>query len=145
VGINMKINLDEIQNRAFDMIDTYRSFVDYMALLKDRNYEESDEDEEMSLDPARPIYAEDEHEDTLVSEYMGETEYDDEDVEDMEYSCEDFPGRATFTRESLGDIDSERYYRGSSLGIPKRVAVKQNSDQGKLLPIRNGLFVDEGY
>ena len=139
--------LDELQHRSFTMIDAYRSFTEYMLALKDRNYDEDVEDEDMALEDNDNLRDSSDDEDGLLmamSDYEDDYE-DSEDSEELDYECEDFPGRDSFTLSDISDADSERFYTGSSLGIPKAVAVRQNNKQGKLLPIRNGLFYSEEY
>ena len=126
------------------MIDAYRSFTEYMFALKDRDYDEDVEDEEMAMESQDNLYALDEMQEDDMGLLVDDEEEDYGDDE-MEYACEDFPGREMFTLESLGNVDSDSYYMGKSIGIPKAVAVRQNNKQGKLLPIKNGLFYSEEY
>lgn len=133
--------LDDIQRRSFNMLDAYRSFTEYMLALKDRDYDEDEEDEPMAAEAESNLYAWDDMPEDDMNVMADDDDYSDE----MDYDCEDFPGRETFTLDELGDVDSDQFYRGKSIGIPKAVAVRNRPNQGKLLPISNGLFARGEY
>lgn len=58
------------------------------------------------------------------------------------YECSDFPGRPFFDPDTI-DPDDPGFASGMSLGIPIAVVVRSNDGQDKLLPIKDGRFVDE--
>ncbi len=59
-----------------------------------------------------------------------------------EEECSDFPGRPFFDPKTV-NWDDPAFAGGVSLGIPVAVVVRSHDGQDKLLPIKDGRFVDE--
>ncbi len=59
-----------------------------------------------------------------------------------EDECSDFPGRPFFDPKAV-DWDDPAFASGVSLGIPYAVVIRSHDGQDKLLPIKDGRFVDE--
>lgn len=85
--------------------------------------------------------------DDYTNEELSEDEYtpgDDETVDaedeaenEIEYQCEDFPGRSYFSFKDI-DVNDPAFYSGKHLGLPFNEAVHRASRQNNLLPM-NGL------
>ena len=126
--------LDQLKESSFNMLEAYKAFRDQIDSLSNQRWLGSD-NEAIELAPmAGSPEALEPEEDEL--DVYGEEK--PEEFEDWDSDCvEDLPGRLFFSLEDL-NAESNSFYNGMVIGIPKDVAVRNSPAQGFMFPVYKG-------
>jgi hypothetical protein len=121
--------LDKVAKSHAFMLATHRDFLALIEEFKNERREETAPD---------PQFYSDEVEDR--PSLYSHPEAEEEGI----YDCDDeFPmTRKAFDYRNI-DMEDPAFWGGKEIGIPMGLLVHGENGEGKLLPIKNGLFVDE--